>query len=53
MKSPEFTLIQSTQATIFAIFRNRTTIIIIWKNKKESLPVVQNNMIILGPEIPY
>ncbi len=52
-KSPEFKLIQSTQVTIFAIFRNNLTIIIIWKNKKGALPAVENNIIILGPEIPH
>ncbi len=53
MKSQEFTLIQSPQVTIFAIFINHGTIMISWKNKKGALPVVQNNMIIQGPEIPY
>ncbi len=37
----------------FAIFINDRTIMIICKNKKVVLPVVQNNMIIQGPEIPY
>ncbi len=53
MKSPKFTLNQSPQVTIFAIFINDRTIIITWKNKKGALPVVQNNMIVQGPEIPY
>ncbi len=53
MKSLEFTLIQSLQVTIFAIFINDRTIMINCKNKKGALPVVQNNMIIQGPEIPY
>ncbi len=44
---------ESTSSNIFAIFINHRTIMIIWKNKKGALPVVQNNMIIQGPEIPY
>ena len=53
MKNIDFALIQilSTQATVFAIFRNNRTINTIWKHKKGALPVVQNNMIIQGSEI--
>ena len=37
---------------VFVIFTNHWVITIIWKKKKETLPVVQNNMIIQGAEIP-
>ena len=44
--NPELALIQSTQAVVFVIFTNHCAITIIWKKKKGTLPVVQNNMII-------
>ncbi len=50
--NPELTSIQSTQVVVFFIFINHCTITIIWKKKKGTLPVVQNNMIIQGAEIP-
>ncbi len=53
MKSPEFALIQSTQYIVFAIFRDHMTISISWKKKKATSPVVQTQMIIQGPELPY
>ncbi len=49
--NPELTLIQSTQVVVFVIFVNHWTITIIWIEKKGTLPVVQNNMIIQCAEI--
>ena len=37
---------------VFVIFTNDWAITIIWKKKKGTLPVVQNNMITQDAEIP-
>ncbi len=50
--NPELTLIQRTQVVIFVMFTDHWAITIIWTNKKGTLPVVQNNMIIQCAEIP-
>ena len=52
IKNPELTLIQRTQVVVFVTFTNNWAITIIWKNKKVTLPVVQNNMVIQCAEIP-
>ncbi len=37
---------------VFVIFTNHWPITIMWKNKKGTLPVAQNNMIVQCAEIP-